>query len=157
MIARRSPLSLGVESMSERAFWRRFGRLEHEHVEFKRSANQLQDSVVAMAMSSGGVILIGVSDDRRVVGCHVDQRTLDQIATVAHETQVDVDVRPLRVGRTPVVAVMVPAVADRIVTTSDGRILRRLGACNQPLRGDAVARFVRVREARRVHNATTSA
>jgi ATP-dependent DNA helicase RecG len=157
MIPRRSALSLRLETMSQRAFWRRFGRLEHEHVEFKRSSHHLQDSVVAMAMSSGGVILIGVSEDRRVVGCQVDQRTLDQIATVAHETQVDVQVRPLRVGRASVLAVVVPAVADRIVTTSDGRILRRLGSCNQPLRGDAVARFVRVREARRAHSAATTA
>jgi ATP-dependent DNA helicase RecG len=114
--------------MSVRAFWRRFGRLEHERLEFKRSANHLQESVVAMAMGSGGAILIGVSDDRRLVGCVYDQVTLDRISFVAHETGVDVRVQPLLVRGTP-----------------DGRILRRLGSANQPLRGDAVTRFVQTR------------
>jgi hypothetical protein len=41
-----------------------------------------------------------------------------------------------------VVTIAVPRLADRVVTTSDGRILRRLGSANQPLRGEAVARFV---------------
>jgi ATP-dependent DNA helicase RecG len=131
--------------MSVRAFWRRFGRLEHERLEFKRSANHLQESVVAMAMGSGGVILIGVSDDRRLVGCVYDQVTLDRISFVAHETGVDVRVQPLVVRGTPVIEVAIPAVHDRIVTTADGRILRRLGSANQPLRGDAVTRFVQTR------------
>jgi ATP-dependent DNA helicase RecG len=131
--------------MSVRAFWRLFGRLEHERLEFKRSANHLQESVVAMAMGSGGAVVIGVSDDRRLVGCAYDQVTLDRISFVAHETQVDLRVRPLLVRGTPVIEVVIPAVHDRIVTTPDGRILRRLGSANQPLRGDAVARFVHAR------------
>jgi ATP-dependent DNA helicase RecG len=144
---RRNEVNLSAESLSRRAFWRRFGHLEHERLEFKRSAAHLQDSVVAMAMSRGGVVLIGVSDDRQLVGCDIEQRTLDQIALVAHETQVELEVRPLQVSGIPLLAVLVPSVPRRVVTTSDGRILRRLGACNQPLRGDAVARFVRARDA----------
>jgi predicted HTH transcriptional regulator len=131
--------------MTRRAFWRRYGHLEHERLEFKRSAQHLQESVVAMAMSFGGVVIVGVTDDRRLVGCAHDQATLDRIAHVAHETQVELAVRPLLVARVPLVAVVVPPVADRIVTTPDGRILRRLGSFNQPLRGDAVSRFVRAR------------
>jgi hypothetical protein len=38
--------------------------------------------------------------------------------------------------------IRVPRVHDLVVTTSDGRILRRLGSANQPLRGDVVKRFV---------------
>jgi predicted HTH transcriptional regulator len=131
--------------MSRRAFWRRFGRLEHERLEFKRSPVALQESVVAMAMQAGGVILVGVGDDRRITGCALDQAALDRIGFVAHETGVAVTVRTLLVGGTPVVMVVVPHVRDRVVTTSDGRILRRLGSANQPLRGDAVARFVLAR------------
>jgi ATP-dependent DNA helicase RecG len=131
--------------MSARAFWRRFGRLEHERLEFKRSAHHIQESVVAMAMGSGGVIVIGVSDDRRLVGCAHDQSTLDRISLVAYETQVDLRVEPILVRGTEAIVVVIPAVRDRIVTTPDGRILRRLGSANQPVRGDAVARFVRAR------------
>ena len=42
----------------------------------------------------------------------------------------------------------VPEVRGRIVTTPDGRLLRRVGGDTQPLRGDAMARFVREREHR---------
>jgi ATP-dependent DNA helicase RecG len=133
--------------LTRRGFWRRFGPLEHDTLEFKRSADGLQESIVAMAMARGGMIVLGVTDARELVGCEVDQRTLDRIALVAHETQVDVDVRPVRAGRTTLTLIVVPAVGDRLVTTSDGRILRRRGSANQPLRGDAVARFVRERDA----------
>jgi predicted HTH transcriptional regulator len=145
---RRGPrIPLPPRRISARAFWRRYGRLEHERLEFKRSALRVHESVVAMAMARGGTIVLGVADDRRLVGCAPDQGTLDRLALVAHETQVDVAVRALRVGRAVLTLVIVPAVRDRIVTTPDGRILRRLGSANQPLRGDAVARFVRARDA----------
>jgi ATP-dependent DNA helicase RecG len=131
--------------ISARAFWRRFGRLEHEQLEFKQSASRLQESVVAMAMATGGTIVIGVTDDRRLVGCPFDQATLDRIGFVAHETQVDLVSQAMVVGGRPVIAVSVPPVHDRIVTTPDGRILRRLGSANQPVCGDAVVRLVRAR------------
>src|SRR5215210_7737739 len=95
-----------------RGFWRLLGRLEHERLEFKRSAHHL----------------------------------LDRITAAAGECGVDVAVRQITVGRVPLTIVLVPAVRDRIVTTPDGRLLRRVGSMNQPLRGDAVSRFVRARE-----------
>jgi hypothetical protein len=112
MDPRGTRIPLRTRRLSARAFWRRYGRLEHERLEFKRSAQRVHESVVAMAMAGGGTIVLGVADDRRLVGCPPDQGTLDRIALVAH-----------------------------------GRILRRLGSANQPLRGDAVARFVRARDA----------
>jgi ATP-dependent DNA helicase RecG len=140
---------LPVTPLSRRAFWRRFGRIEHEQLEFKRSAHHVQESVVAMAMARGGTILIGVTDDRRIVGCEPVQSALDRLTMVAYETEVDIEVRVLRIARVLVAMVVVPAVGDRVVTTPDGRVLRRLGSTNQPLRGDAVARFIRARDARR--------
>jgi ATP-dependent DNA helicase RecG len=129
--------------MRARAFWRRIGRLEHERLEFKRSVNHIREAVAAMAMSEGGLIVVGVSDARELLGRPLDQETLDRIAAVAYETGVDVEVRALAVGGTPLTLVLVPAVRDRIVTTSDGRLLRRIGSANRPLRGEALVRFVR--------------
>ena len=129
--------------MSERAFWRRYGRIEHERLEFKASARNLGESVVAMAMTLGGTILVGVGDDGSVQGCRADQDTLDRVATLADEVQVDLRVSLLAVGRATVLAVAVPAIAPRVVTTPDGRLLRRVGGSNRPLRGDAVLRFLR--------------
>jgi hypothetical protein len=135
--------------MSVRAFWRAVGRLEHEELEFKRSAVYVKEAIPAMAMSRGGMLVLGVTDDRRLAGRPLDQATLDKIVGAAHEAGVDVDVRAIRVGRTPLTLVIVPAVTDRVVTTSDGRLLRRVGSMNQPLRGDALARFVLWRAADR--------
>jgi len=132
-------------SLRPRAFWRLVGRLEHETLEFKRSAHHLRDAIPAMAMSAGGAIVLGVTDERDLVGRPLDQETLDRITAAACECGVDVAVREITVGRAPLTIVLVPAIRDRIVTTPDGRLLRRIGSTNQPLRGDAVSRFVRAR------------
>jgi ATP-dependent DNA helicase RecG len=136
-------------ALRPRAFWRLLGRLEHERLEFKRSANHLRDAIPAMAMSEGGIIVLGVSDEHELVGRALDQPTLDRITTAACECGVDVGVRAISVGRVPITLVLVPAVRDRIVTTPDGRLLRRVGAANYPLRGDALSRFVGARLASR--------
>ncbi|HST70258.1 MAG TPA: ATP-binding protein [Solirubrobacterales bacterium] len=136
-----------VTRLTRRAFWRRFGRLEHERLEFKASANHVLASIVAMAMTDGGTILVGVTDDRRLVGCSPLQPTLDRLGAIAYETEVDLAVSLVVVGRAVVVCVDVPAIRDRVVTTPDGRVLRRIGSANHPVRGDAVARFVRARDA----------
>lgn len=129
----------------ELAFWARFGRVEHESLEFKETAYRLREVIPAMAMSRGGEIVLGVSDDRRLVGCPLDQRTLDAVMRRAREAAVDVEIAPLRVGLVPLTLVTVPRIDDRIVTTSDGRLLRRVGSDNVPLLGDEIARFVRSR------------
>ena len=132
-------------SLRPRAFWRLVGRLEHETLEFKRSAHHLRDAIPAMAMSAGGAIVLGVTDERDLVGRPLEQETLDRITAAACECGVDVAVREITVRRVPLTIVLVPAIRDRIVTTPDGRLLRRIGSTNQPLRGDAVSRFVRAR------------
>jgi len=125
-----------------RQFWRFAGRIEFEQLDFKRSCRHLREAVPAMAMSRGGVLVLGVTDERRLVGHPLDQESLDRIACVAYDTGVDVEIRAITVGRTPITLIVVPAVPDRIVTTPDGRLLRRVGSANQPLRGEAVTRFV---------------
>jgi ATP-dependent DNA helicase RecG len=128
--------------LRRRTFWRRMGRVEHEALEFKRSAHHLREAIPAMAMSAGGVIVLGVTDQRELVGRELDQDTLDRVTSAAHDVGVEVGLREIRVGRVRLTLVIVPAVRDRIVTTPDGRVLRRVGSANHPLRGDAVARFV---------------
>ena len=101
-----------------------------------------------MAMTLGGLVVCGVSDKRQVLGCPLDQKTLDRIARAAHEAGVDVQAHSIVVGGSELTVVAIPEVRDRIVTTTDGRLLRRVGSDNQPLRGDALGRFVRAREER---------
>ena len=130
-------------------FWSLFGRLEHEQLDFKRGVpDDVRDTIAAMAMTHGGLIVHGVDDRRNVVGCPLSQNTQDRITRIAFECGVDVQVREVVVGERKLTICAVPAVRGRIVTTPDGRLLRRVGGDAQPLRGDALARFVSERQHR---------
>jgi ATP-dependent DNA helicase RecG len=137
------------EAMTVEEFWEVFGTVEHERLDFKRGVpNDVRDSIPAMAMTDGGLLVLGVDDRREIVGCALTQRTLDRIMRYANECGVDVQVRAMKVGAIELTIVAVPEIRGRIVTTPDGRLLRRLGGDCQPLVGDALARFVRQREER---------
>ena len=135
--------------LSPEAFWDLFGRLEHAELDFKRGVPaDVRDTVAAMAMTRGGLIVHGVDDRRTFVGCPLSQNTQDRITRSAGECGVDVQLLALSVGELELTICAVPEVRGRIVTTPDGRLLRRVGGDSQPLRGDAMARFVREREHR---------
>ena len=131
------------------AFWSLFGRVEHEQLDFKRGVpDDVRDTLAAMAMTHGGLIVHGVDDERNVVGCPLSRNTQDRIKRIAFECGVDVQVREVSVGERKLTICAVPEVRGRIVTTPDGRLLRRVGGDAQPLRGDALARFVSERRHR---------
>ena len=134
--------------LSRDEFWELFGDLEYERLDFKESGSFLKDIIPAMAMTLGGLIVCGVSDGREFVGCPLDQKTFDRIYRLAHETGVNVQTQALAVDGTELTIVAVPEVHDHIVTSTEGRLLRRIGSDNQPLRGDSLGRFVRAREQR---------
>ena len=130
-------------------FWNLFGPLEHEQLDFKRGVpTDVRDTIAAMAMTHGGLIVHGVDDQRNLVGCPLSQNTQDRITRIASECGVDVQVLELTVNGLKLTICAVPEVRGRIVTTPDGRLLRRVGGDSQPIRGDAMARFVREREHR---------
>lgn len=123
------------------------GEVEHEMLDFKRGVpDDVLDTIPAMAMTHGGLIVHGVNDQWEVVGCPLSQNTQDRIQRFAMECGVEVRVRPLRVGESELTITAVPEVRGRIVTTPNGRLLRRVGGDSQPLRGDSLARFVGVRQ-----------
>lgn len=122
--------------------WALVGGLEHEALDFKRGPDGLADTIAAMAMTSGGLILVGVGDDRGIRGCALTQDVSDRVTEAAHQCGVEVDVKAVRTPRGEIVAVEVPEVQKRIVTTPSGRLLRRYGSQSKPLIGDAMARFV---------------
>lgn len=135
------------ERADEATFWRLFGRNEHEQLDFKRAVGSgVGETFAAMAMTEGGLVVHGVDDKRRVVGCPLSQNTQDRITRLAAECGVDVGFRRILVADRELTISSVPAVRNRIVTTPDGRLLRRVGSESRPLRGDAMARFVRERE-----------
>ncbi len=130
-------------------FWKLFGRVEHEQLDFKRGVpDDVQDTIPAMAMTEGGLIVHGVDRDLNIVGCPLSQNTQDRITRFANECDVQVRVQTLRVDDIELTICAIPEIRGRIVTTPDGRLLRRVGGDCQPLRGDGLARFVREREER---------
>ena len=137
------------QQLSPKEFWDLFGHLEHAGLDFKRGVPaDIRDTIAAMAMTHGGLIVHGVDDRRALVGCPLSQNTQDRITRIATECGVDVQLRPIVVGDVELTICAVPEVRGRIVTTPDGRLLRRVGGDSQPLRGDAMGRFVREREHR---------
>jgi ATP-dependent DNA helicase RecG len=133
------------QSVSTKEFWDIFGKLEHEQLELKTGTTHLVEPISAMAMTVGGLLIVGVSDNRTVVGCELTQKVLDRVTRAGHSVGVVVQPREIAIDGSLVVVVAVPEIRGRIVTTPDGRLLRRVGSENQPLVGDAMARFVRER------------
>ena len=135
--------------LTDEAFWRLFGRREHERLDFKRGVPaDAGDAIAAMAMTQGGLIIHGVDERRNILGCPLSQNTQDRITRIAAECGVDIQVREIAVGEKALTVCAVPEVRGRVVTTPDGRLLRRVGGDSLPLHGDALARFVREREQR---------
>ena len=137
------------EALDLPEFWQLFGDQEHEQLDFKKGVStDVANTIAAMAMTHGGLLIHGVTDDRTIVGCPLSQRTREQITRRAAECDVEVQVRSLRVGDRELTITAVPQVSDRIVTTPQGRLLRRHGSQSVPLRGEAMARFVTARGSR---------
>ena len=134
------------EALDPAEFWRLFGDQEHEELDFKKGVSaDVTNTIAAMAMTHGGLLIHGVADDRTIVGCPLSQNTREQITRRAAACDVEVEVRSLRVGGRELTITAVPQISDRIVTTPQGRLLRRHGSQSVPLRGEAMARFVMAR------------
>jgi ATP-dependent DNA helicase RecG len=137
------------DQLTAAEFFTIVGTVEHEQLDFKRGVpDDIRSAIPAMAMTDGGIVVHGVNDRREITGCPLSQNTLDRIMRYSHECGVEVQVREISVDGTKLTLVAVPEIRGRIVTTPDGRLLRRVGGDSQPLVGDALARFVREREER---------
>jgi len=148
-------------------FWYRFQQLslpelvaggENEQTEFKRlvhSPSKIAKPITAFANSTGGVILIGVDDDRRIVGIHSEKETLEIIHEafrfhIDPEPEIDIYVEEFK--RRLVLMVFVPESPDKphyhIERTTDPRtripvtekrVYTREGSRNRSLCDDRIA------------------
>lgn len=127
---------------------------ETDRIELKTGlgGKPLQEVFVAFSNTDGGLVFIGVDDQRQVVGRSLDQTADEKIHQAAAVDAHNVGryrVRQITVGKLPVVAVQVSRSEDGFAQTSDGRILVRRGPRNQPLIGDDVWRLASSRTLRR--------
>ncbi|MHB1613829.1 MAG: ATP-binding protein [Actinomycetes bacterium] len=133
---------------------------EDDRVELKSGVRgkALQEALVALSNAAGGVIFLGVNDDRTLRRVDLAQGVEDSIRDAAHEAH-DVgriEIRSLRVGRTPLVAVVVHARHEGFAQTSDGRVLVRQGARNRALIGSDLAHWLSTRAAYRYEATATT-
>jgi ATP-dependent DNA helicase RecG len=136
------------DRVTETSSWKLIGRVEHQQLDFKLRADGLDEVFAAMSMTDGGLVVLGIRDNRTVEGCPMTQAVLDRVSESAHAYGLDVQARETSVDGTALTVVGVPEVRGRIVTTPSGRLMRRVGSHNRPLVGDSLARFVREREER---------
>jgi ATP-dependent DNA helicase RecG len=133
-------------------FSRLTGR-ESDVVEKKSGLGQraIQEALVAMSNSQGGVIFVGVQDDGTVVGRRHEQGVDDRIheAALAVQNVGRYRITQVEVGDKPVVAIEVQRRVEGFAQTSDGRILVRRGGRNTALFGADLTRFVNERALRR--------
>ena len=128
-------------------------RRESDSIELKTgiSVTRLQEALVALSNSEGGVVFIGVNDAREVVGRKLDQGSDDKIheAALAAHSVGRYDIREILVEGKPVIAVSVNRREEGFAQTSDGRMLIRKGGRNVALIGSELWDLMSRRSLRR--------
>jgi ATP-dependent DNA helicase RecG len=142
------------DSLSPEEFEQQIAR-ETDGVELKSGTSKLGEAMVAFSNTESGVIWIGVTDTREVIGRRLDQGLDDKIqeAALAANNLGRFEVKEVAVGGLPVVAVIVHRREEGFAQTSDGRILVRRGGRNVPLIGSEAEAFVTHRRLRRFEQA----
>ncbi len=95
------------------------GQGENEQTEFKRlvhSPSKIAKPITAFANTSGGVILIGVDDDKRIVGIHSEKETLEivhEAITYHIDPKPNIDIYVDEFKRRLVLMVLIPESHDK--------------------------------------------
>jgi ATP-dependent DNA helicase RecG len=132
---------------------------ETDEIELKSGLGQhpLQEALVSLSNSEGGVVFIGVANDGSVTGRRLDQGVQDKIHAAALDAK---DVGRYRIFEVTVdsrriVAIKVARREEGFAQTSDGRVLVRRGGRNAALYGSELARFITERGLRRFESTDT--
>ena len=110
---------------------------ENSSVEFKRGdvrAESLAREIVAFSNSYGGTLLLGVDDDRSVVGVDDDRNYEEWVANIARNNvvpPVHISCEEIILGGKRIVLIEVPKGRDRPYQDSSGRFYLRIGSTNR--------------------------
>lgn len=122
---------------------------ESRYTEFKQgiSRRKLAEALVGFSNADGGVVLIGVTATGKVIGLDSvgerERELHDALSNVLNPGRYSV--RPLRVGDSDLLVLCIERRREGFAQTSDGVILQRQGASNQPLKGAELSLFVQRR------------
>lgn len=145
-------------SLTAREFEHLLAR-ETDRVELREgiSRQRLQDTLVALSNTEGGVVLIGVRDDGSIRGRRRDPSLDDKIHDVAMAAK-DLGryvISTVDVAGTEIVAVQVRRREEGFAQTSSGRVLVRRGSRSVALFGAELVRFINQRALRRFESTET--
>lgn len=122
---------------------------EDSYVEFKQgvSAARLQDAAVAFSNADGGVLIVGVADDGRLVGVPQQGQKVRDVHQAMREVRSPgrYDVHQLTVDGHTLLVVSIARRHEGFSQTSSGAVLARRGSSNVALLGSDLSRFVAAR------------
>ncbi len=129
---------------------------EDATIEFKREMphrNSLADEIAAFANTQGGVILIGVDDDRNIVGLELQEldrveKTVVEICEDSIEPTVPIFTEKLRIDDKNILKIVVPR-SLFVHKTSNGYFTRR-GSSKREMPTDQLARLLQSRSQARI-------
>lgn len=125
---------------------------ESQEVEFKQSfhsAHEIAKAICAFANTLGGMLLIGVSDKKEIIGIREDPDSLQQQISAANQSVSPaplVSVETHKIGGNIVVAVIVQKAQDNSYHTFQGAIYVRIGSTNRRMDGQTHLEFLRNRQ-----------
>ena len=122
---------------------------ETNTVEFKQGISSIQDSLVAFSNTLGGVVLLGVKDDRSVIGLPLTPSVEDKILDAAREAHslAAIEIGKIKVDDRSITVIGVGQLREGFAQTSNGRVLVRVGTKRVALIGSELVRFMQDRAA----------
>ena len=129
---------------------------EDATIEFKREMprrNSLADEIAAFANTEGGVILIGVDDDRNIVGLELQEldrveKTVVEICEDSIEPTVPIFTEKIRIDDKNILKIVVPR-SLFVHKTSNGYFTRK-GSSKKEMPTDQLARLLQSRSQARI-------
>ncbi len=125
---------------------------ETQEVEFKQSfhsAQEVSKAICSFANTFGGIVLIGVSDKKEILGVSSDTDTLQQQVSAANQSVLPtplISVEVHKVKDKTILAVIVQKSPDNSYHTFHGAIYVRVGSTTKRIDGQTHLEFLRNRQ-----------
>ena len=110
---------------------------ENSSIEFKSSdvrAESIAKEIVAFANSNGGVIVIGIEDNRTITGVKKDKQIEEWIMNIARQNinpLIHLEYQAISLNEKILVIVTVPKGKDKPYQTNEGKFYIRVGSSNR--------------------------